>query len=433
MKRWTHKTFVEEVNKKHTNIKIIDKFTNVNSRISCVCIVDGHEWNPLPRKLLEGFGCPECAKRKRKKTHECFVSQMSIINPNIQFTTKYIADNAKIGCKCQHGHEWDATPSNLLRGTGCPHCFAESRKTSPRRKTQEQFEEEINNINPNIEIIGRYINSSTRISCKCKFCNSEFYITPGSKNCNAHFNCPYCGDGISYPNKYVRNVLKQLPIDNIKVEYKSSWTEGFIYDNYFEYNGQKYIVEADGSQHYKGYMGRKGYEFKIIKESDNIKDDLARKNGVVLIRINCFESDPEYIKNSILNSILNEIFDLSLIDWTKCHVESLTSLVFESCKLYQNNIKITEIASELNINPVTVRRYLRIGKELGLCNYKTRQLKKYRMYPVGDESRSMYFERLNLLLEYCNKNYDEVFHKSGVINTANKTIKSYKGFIFEYC
>lgn len=37
-----------------------------------------------------------------------------------------------------------------------------------RKRTQKEFIEEMRLINPNIEIIGEYINSSHRIKCRCK-------------------------------------------------------------------------------------------------------------------------------------------------------------------------------------------------------------------------------------------------------------------------
>ena len=58
-------------------------------------------------------------------------------------------------------------------------------------------------------------------------------------------SCDVCGDGISYPNKFIRNLFKQLKLD-VKYEWRPEWIVPYYYDNYFEYNGNKYIVEMDG-------------------------------------------------------------------------------------------------------------------------------------------------------------------------------------------
>ena len=40
-----------------------------------------------------------------------------------------------------------------------------------KRKTHEKFVEEMKIVNPNIEILGKYKNSYTKIDCLCKVCN----------------------------------------------------------------------------------------------------------------------------------------------------------------------------------------------------------------------------------------------------------------------
>lgn len=44
----------------------------------------------------------------------------------------------------------------------------------PRKKTQEEFEKEIFDINPNIEVIREYKNNYTPVSFKCKVCGYEW-------------------------------------------------------------------------------------------------------------------------------------------------------------------------------------------------------------------------------------------------------------------
>lgn len=61
----------------------------------------------------------------------------------------------------------------------------------PRRLTHEQFIERLQQINPNIEILGTYINSKTKIKCKCKICRHEWETIPSSL-LRGH-GCPKCG------------------------------------------------------------------------------------------------------------------------------------------------------------------------------------------------------------------------------------------------
>ena len=120
----------------------------------------------------------------KRKTHEEFFKQMELINPNIKIVGRYINDKTKIRVKCVVcGKEWSPVPNSLIRGCGCPRCVG-------REKTHDEFVEEIKNINPNIEIIGKYIKSKTKIKCVCKVCDKEWEVTPNSLLRGS--GCPEC-------------------------------------------------------------------------------------------------------------------------------------------------------------------------------------------------------------------------------------------------
>ena len=67
---------------------------------------------------------------------------------------------------------------------------------------------------------------------------------------------------------------------------------------------------------------------------------MAIDNGIKLenyITIDCRKSDLEHIKNNIINSKLNEIFDLNEVDWVKIGQDSEKSLVKQVCDYWKNN------------------------------------------------------------------------------------------------
>ena len=70
---------------------------------------------------------------------------------------------------------------------------------------------------------------------------------------------------------------------------------------------------------------KKPLEYYI--EVDNWKDEQHLLHGLKTIRINCFESNMEYIKNSILNSKLINFGDFSKVSWLKCEEFTLCNLV----------------------------------------------------------------------------------------------------------
>ena len=66
----------------------------------------------------------------------------------------------------------------------------------PRKKTHEEFVEELSKINPNIEVLGEYKDSRTGIKCKCKVCgymgDDKKDWTPRPDKLLSRGECPGC-------------------------------------------------------------------------------------------------------------------------------------------------------------------------------------------------------------------------------------------------
>lgn len=99
----------------------------------------------------------------RKKTHEEFVYELHTINSDIKPLEQYINIDTKINVECQIcSNKWSVRPSDLLRKnkTGCPRC-SYKKSGLKRTKTHDEFQKELYQINPNIDILGKYINNKT--------------------------------------------------------------------------------------------------------------------------------------------------------------------------------------------------------------------------------------------------------------------------------
>ena len=138
---------------------------------------------------------------------------------------------------------------------------------------------------------------------KCNICGYEDWIKEGVFK--RKLGCNVCGDGISYPEKFIEKVLIQLNVKHER-QYKTNWSQNKRYDFYLpDYNA---IIEVHGEQHYR-YTGR-GRSLKEEQENDKFKEELALKNGIKhYIVIDCRKSDSQYIKSNLFNSELNELFD----------------------------------------------------------------------------------------------------------------------------
>ena len=147
----------------------------------------------------------------KTKSNETFAKEVALVNPNTILLGKYIKSNIKVRCKCKTcGNEWDAFPSNLLKGRSCDICARKNNGIS-LRNTQDEFLTKVQKNNPHIEIIGKYINNKSPIKCRCKVCGNEWIATQ-SANLYKHSPCPKCKGLISDHSEFV-NKLNEINSD----------------------------------------------------------------------------------------------------------------------------------------------------------------------------------------------------------------------------
>ncbi|RKJ64258.1 hypothetical protein D7X33_25720 [Butyricicoccus sp. 1XD8-22] len=229
---------------------------------------------------------------------------------------------------------------------------------------------------------------SQRVNWKCPTCGEIIEDRSINQINRSNISCPNCSDGISYPEKVMFNVLRQLSIEfkyqktfdwSINIEHDNIKLRGNkVYDFYLERNDTTYLIETHGEQHYaRPFSGNRSRSVKEEQENDKLKYELAMSNGIDnYIVIDCRQSEFEYIKNNIMNSRLSIVFDLSTINWDKVEIESTKSLVKVVASLWNDNMKISDISKELNLANITIRRYLKKANNIGLCNYNPKEFNK---------------------------------------------------------
>ena len=220
------------------------------------------------------------------------------------------------------------------------------------------------------------IHSHKKTDFKCDYCGSII------RNCIIRnvfrygLRCPICSDNISFGEKIISNLLSQLNID-YEYDKTTSWSNNRRYD--FIIKSHSLIIETHGLQHYKDVnFHNKSKTLKDEQENDLYKKQLALKNNIShYVEINTSKYDFKFIKQSILESELNDLFDLSNIDWTKLFYSVNNSKVREVCDLWNSGIKnIDELANIVKISPSSVRHYLFRCNSAGLCYYSTDMRKK---------------------------------------------------------
>lgn len=296
----SHEDFIELMSDVNPNIIFLSKYQNSASEILCRCKIDGYEWYSNANRLMSGQGCPECGKRKQiensTKSHEEFESEItSKYDGKIILLSKYTGSHDPIDCKCiLHNTVWTTTATSLLTSSiGCPTCVGEA--TGDRcRKSNEQFLQELSEVNPHIIPLENYVHDHHKIKCRCSIHNYEWYASP-NKILRRKTGCPKCA---SYHNE---NGIDEI-LDNWGYKYtaqkrfkdcKDKHTLPF--DRYLD--DFNILIEYDGEGHYipirRGSMTEQDAEenLKITQYHDKIKNEYCKKNKIPLIRIPYWEND----------------------------------------------------------------------------------------------------------------------------------------------
>ena len=127
----TEEQYLNEVNKKYDGqISLIGSYLDAREKVTCICNIDQTVFEIEASSLVNEAKnpCPVCRSKATRercvKSHNQFIKELSIINPNILPLESYIDDHTKILCKCLlHNYEWRVAPNKILRRrTGCPKC-----------------------------------------------------------------------------------------------------------------------------------------------------------------------------------------------------------------------------------------------------------------------------------------------------------------------
>jgi len=141
--RRTTEDFILEMHEINPNIEILGDYISLKTKVHCRCKKCENEWSARPDHLLNNHGCPECKSeiisKKRTKSHEQFIEEMSSINPTVTILGTYQKSTKRVACICNNcGFQWEGLPSLLLKGTGCPNC-SKTKQYSILAKTHEAY------------------------------------------------------------------------------------------------------------------------------------------------------------------------------------------------------------------------------------------------------------------------------------------------------
>lgn len=275
MAQKTHEQFVKELNDKLPHLEVLGKYCNGNTKITLKCTIHNYSWDILPRSILSGANCPYC--NGHNKRHEDFAQEIFDLNPDIIILSKYTNNHERINYSCSKCNKsFSQRPMNLLRNPSCPFC------RDRKRRTTEDFKEELLQNNPDVTLCGEFKNFQTKIQVQCNKCGYNWDALP--QNILKGHACPKCNQSLGE-----RKIIEIL--DKLKIDYNYEYPFSDCIDKFvlpFDFYLPQYhmCIEYDGIQHFQAVEHFGGEEqLKIQQRHDKIKNDYCNNNHIDLLRI----------------------------------------------------------------------------------------------------------------------------------------------------
>ena len=294
----TKEEYISELSVKNPTIEVVGEYINNRTKIKHHCLIHDVYWDVSPSNALKGKGCKECMKEKignaLVKTHDEYVNELSLIDNNIEVVGKYINSNTPIMHHCLiHDIYWNVSPNNIINGHRCVKCKKEKLQNT-FAKSHEQYVDDVIDVNPDIEVIGRYINAYTPILHRCKIDGKEWESSPS--NILNGCGCPQCKE--SKGERCIR-----LWLDNNNIEYVKEKIFNDCKDKQplpFDFYLPNYntIIEYQGQQHYYpvDIFGGKDV-FELQQKHDDIKREYCKNNNIKLLEIPYYTNIHEELNN----------------------------------------------------------------------------------------------------------------------------------------
>lgn len=346
--------------------------------------------------------------------------------------------------KC--GNEDWIIEDSLLKQHGCNVCSAFRKKIKLGINTIWDTDRWMCDLGVSEEDAKKYSRGSgQKITVKCPICNNKRDVVIKKIYERKSIGCE-CRSSKSYPEKFVFNILRQLKVD-FETEYSPKWIKPKRYD--FHIKDNDCIIETHGRQHYEGstfnYCG--GKTLKQEQTNDKYKKEIALKNGVeYYITLDCRESSLDWIKNSILNSELVKLFDLSNINWQQASnyaIENTTKQICDEWNSKKEYETVEDISRKIMLSRSTIIRHLKLGTSMGLCIYDANLERTKISIKNNKKARKKVFVFKDGILLGEFKSNKELENKSEKIfgvkllspqiaSVCTGKRKEYKGFVFTH-
>jgi len=180
---------MKDIAKKRGGECLSNEYKNTQTKLKWRCSC-GYEWEAKPNNIKNGKWCPKCGIRSRSEKRKGSIEEMKEIAMSQGgecLSIQYINSNTHLIWGCQHGHTWEATPSNIKRGKWCPTC-AIIKNADSKRKTINDMQE-MAKIKNGQCLSKEYLNMNSKLLWVCQE-GHKWEATPS--NIKRGKWCPTC-------------------------------------------------------------------------------------------------------------------------------------------------------------------------------------------------------------------------------------------------
>jgi hypothetical protein len=247
---------------------------------------------------MKGNGCRKCSPSHSKDTEAWIEAVVAVHGARYDYgEAVYIDCNTVVKIRCRKHGPFEQLPGSHLQGKGCIKCGID-KSAEASRKDIDHFLQKARKCHGDRYDYSKvvYTGSGTDVTIICTNCKAEFNQTPDN-----HYNgkgCPHC-----VKSRMEINIARYLHEHNIPYIEQERFrscadTRPLPFDFYL--HDHNMLIEADGQQHFQsvGYWGGDASLQKQIRR-DKIKDEWARQNDYVLLRIS-YGDEPIAILDKVI-------------------------------------------------------------------------------------------------------------------------------------
>lgn len=265
---------MKEIAKQHGGKCLSESYVNSQTRLLWKC-EHGHRWKATPSNIKRGKWCPVCAGNTRLRLED--FKRIAEERGGRCLSTNYVNNQTKLLWECSVGHRWEAVPNSIKRGSWCRKCAGLDKP--PLQFIQQTAEERGGKC-----LSFRYPNARTRLLWECS--EGHRWKATWDKIRQGRW-CPECSTGLG--ERICREYFEQL-FHRSFPKYRPEWLinkDG----NKMELDGfcksMRLAFEHQGEHHYSTNSPfiRSDRVLFRRQEDDKLKRHLCAQHGIKLIQV----------------------------------------------------------------------------------------------------------------------------------------------------